>query len=406
MALIPDLSFDVQLNILKHIPSDDTGTQTLTTCLTVSRSMNLAASTSSIWETRYHERYKHSKPGSQASEETIDYKSLYASRVKLDQHCASLLNDLIHAQSNVDRVSFINKIADLDWDVWDLLAREAARPIPVVFSQQGNHSNSRTHQSNSEDRQIVRALPLTWRYWCQTLQRSIGTRYALKKWHELLQTTRPDPALCEESLNATSCFYSYSPFDLAQTLDDLAVDCRSFIEGDSQRTLDPEADSYDLPEICMKITEFMVSRGFTAATGDDFRRTENSLPHCYLNGPDKSTIPLSLVHVFVAIARRLGLEAYYVNYPNRLLACVVPPSSPSRSQAQSFPTSDHIPELFIDVYQPHLVPPTSLLSTASSLGVPWPDLKSQILLSPNYDILLRSTGNILACPSTDRKSVV
>lgn len=218
MALIPDLSFDVQLNILKHIPSDDTGTQTLTTCLTVSRSMNLAASTSSIWETRYHERYKHSKPGSQASEETIDYKSLYASRVKLDQHCASLLNDLIHAQSNVDRVSFINKIADLDWDVWDLLAREAARPIPVVFSQQGNHSNSRTHQSNSEDRQIVRALPLTWRYWCQTLQRSIGTRYALKKWHELLQTTRPDPALCEESLNATSCFYSYSPFDVGASL--------------------------------------------------------------------------------------------------------------------------------------------------------------------------------------------
>jgi F-box protein 21 len=47
----------------------------------------------------------------------------------------------------------------------------------------------------------------------------------------------------------------------------------------------------------------------------------NHFPHAYLS-TNKRTIPISLVHIFVAIARRLGIAASPVDFPARVLAHV------------------------------------------------------------------------------------
>lgn len=54
-------------------------------------------------------------------------------------------------------------------------------------------------------------------------------------------------------------------------------------------------------------------------TADDFYGHQNSFPHFFLR-THKRTIPISLVCIFVAIARRLGLPAIPLNTPGRVLA--------------------------------------------------------------------------------------
>ena len=48
----------------------------------------------------------------------------------------------------------------------------------------------------------------------------------------------------------------------------------------------------------------------------------NNFPHAYLTS--KQTLPLYLVHIFTAIATRLGLNASPINFPGTVLAHVLP----------------------------------------------------------------------------------
>lgn len=50
----------------------------------------------------------------------------------------------------------------------------------------------------------------------------------------------------------------------------------------------------------------------------------NNFPHAYLT-TNKQTLPLCLIHVFTAIATRLGLNASPINFPGTVLAHVLPP---------------------------------------------------------------------------------
>lgn len=50
----------------------------------------------------------------------------------------------------------------------------------------------------------------------------------------------------------------------------------------------------------------------------------NHFPHAYLT-TNKRTLPIALVHVFVSLARRLGLDASPVNFPEKVLCHVQSP---------------------------------------------------------------------------------
>jgi F-box protein 21 len=49
----------------------------------------------------------------------------------------------------------------------------------------------------------------------------------------------------------------------------------------------------------------------------------NSFPHAFLT-TNKQTLPISLVHIFTAIATRMGLNASPINFPGTVLAHVLP----------------------------------------------------------------------------------
>jgi F-box protein 21 len=55
-----------------------------------------------------------------------------------------------------------------------------------------------------------------------------------------------------------------------------------------------------------------------------FFDVKNSSPHVYLT-INKRTLPIGLVHVFVSLARRVGLDASPVNFPQKVLSHVRPP---------------------------------------------------------------------------------
>lgn len=68
----------------------------------------------------------------------------------------------------------------------------------------------------------------------------------------------------------------------------------------------------------------------------------NQFPHAYL-AHNKRTIPISLAHVFVAIALRLGIEASPLDYPGKVLVRVVSPHP-------------EIDDVFIDVFSMNVDP--------------------------------------------------
>ena len=50
----------------------------------------------------------------------------------------------------------------------------------------------------------------------------------------------------------------------------------------------------------------------------------NQFPHAFLNPIRRETIPMSLVYIFVAVARRLGVQAWPANFPGVVQAHIQP----------------------------------------------------------------------------------
>jgi F-box protein 21 len=59
----------------------------------------------------------------------------------------------------------------------------------------------------------------------------------------------------------------------------------------------------------------------TVCQANSFFDMMNHFPHAYLT-VNKRTLPIALVHVFVSLARRLGLNAFPINFPEKVLCHV------------------------------------------------------------------------------------
>jgi F-box protein 21 len=150
----------------------------------------------------------------------------------------------------------------------------------------------------------------------------------------------------------------------------------------------------------------------------------NNFPHAYLT--NKQTLPLCLVHIFTAIATRLGLNASPINFPGTVLAHVLPRHegaepvivNPSVSQVadpilnspfshQSLHMATHLPGLSMDVSttSQSLQPCTGLLmlirasrnilSLMSIYDVPPSILRPALLLSICVHFLLQAEDETL-----------
>lgn len=125
-------------------------------------------------------------------------------------------------------------------------------------------------------------------------------------------------------------------------LDVIGAQCRQHLiaTGHSLSVNDMNGDG--LAEICTSICAFLRSQGFDAAPegefllnrrkysyayehAESFHEVSNHFPHYFLS-KQRKTIPLSLVYVFVAVARRLGIAASPTYFPRRVIAHVSSPN--------------------------------------------------------------------------------
>lgn len=119
--------------------------------------------------------------------------------------------------------------------------------------------------------------------------------------------------------------------------------------------------------------------------GDHFHDIMNHFPHCYLS-THKRSIPISLVHVFVAIARRLGIAASPVNFPARVLV-------------HAFSPGPHTSEIYVDVFGSHIHPILSATEDIPQMllraGVSPYSIGQYLSPCPAAPMLLRAARNIL-----------
>lgn len=112
----------------------------------------------------------------------------------------------------------------------------------------------------------------------------------------------------------------------------------------------------------------------------------NQFPHAYLTH-NKRTIPISLVHVFVAISQRLGIEAAPLDYPGKVLVRVASPHP-------------EIDDIFIDMFSmnadPILVTQDRVPVILTQAGLDPQTFRRYLTPCGGAEMLVRVARNILA----------
>ncbi|KAH7927275.1 YccV-like-domain-containing protein [Leucogyrophana mollusca] len=376
---LASLPFDIYVHILEHLPSAsslfDATVKTLSACLRANTVLRDAASLPGLWEPHYKTRYTVCDLASEASREEAfggNWKLMYMRRRSLDQKALEILNQIV--QNRVGRHERAQELTNtLSYDVWNVLEEEAQRALPLgVFLETEN----RTPTSD--------ALPR--RYWANVMLGAIARSVAIKTWGKLL-SPREKPSL-EVTFASLSAFFGVLPMEISAQLDILGTQCRSYLV-EKQHPLDRDvfnSNSEILKGICAAICDFMRSKGFQPTDNQHFYSLHNRFPHRFLT-THKETIPISLVFIFVCIARRLGIDASPVDFPARVLAHV---SSPDPK----------VSDVYIDVFgsstQAILSPRDDIPRLLMQAGVTPISMTRYVKPAGPDFVLIRASRNILA----------
>ncbi|KAF8445612.1 YccV-like-domain-containing protein [Boletus edulis BED1] len=351
--VLKELPFDIYVQILKRLPvsaHSNEGPRTLVACLQVNSILQSAASISTIWEPHYRVRYTVSRPTNELSRRQAlcdDWKSLYMERVRLDNLAIKILDDIImERDGRLERAREVT--STLSHDVWNALAAEAQCPIPEPF--RGVY--------DSNEGQVPRhAIPR--RFWARSLLGTIARSHAVKIWSGVGDEENNDAETLEVAIACLSSYFARPPTEISSRLDVLGVLCRSYLE-DKNLPINPLEFNHDestLRAISISICDFLWEHGFRAAEHTRFNAFNTRFPHWFLT-THKDTIPISLVYIFVCLARRLGISAAPVDFPARVLVIVSSPDPAvldiivdvfgSRSKA-ILSLQEDIPRLLVDV---------------------------------------------------------
>jgi F-box protein 21 len=118
--------------------------------------------------------------------------------------------------------------------------------------------------------------------------------------------------------------------------------------------------------------------------GSHFHDIMNHFPYYFLKSGQK-TLPISLVYIFVALARRLGIDASPVDFPSRVIAYVAPVVPNDKP-------------VYVDVFGSHAQAILSLESDIplrlAAAGMPLTSISALVRPAPAAPMLLRATRNI------------
>ncbi|KAE9398440.1 hypothetical protein BT96DRAFT_965914 [Gymnopus androsaceus JB14] len=356
--MIPRLPLDILIHILYQLPPSrdtdgDISVKTIVLCSATDSLFREAAILPNLWQHHYQVRYLHANKTAEVqrqAESSGNWRSMYFARGVIDnQHARTLTRFL--------------------FDAWDVLEIETGM---VDCSE---------HLKVLEYGEIP-SLTATRAYWASALLGSISQMYAVDIWTGL----RLGSSLSfVEAFSSTSCFFGKHPDEMSSILTDLNSRCRSHLVH-LNVPLTPDDPEYDIKKLCVLICDFMTSEGYGPATSANFHNLSNLFPHSYLTS-HKRTIPLSLVHVFVSIARSLGIAASAVDFPIRVICHISVPDDPE------------FDDFYVDVFES----PPQILSLREDIpallarqGIVPSSMLHHISPCGAAPMLLRSARNILA----------
>ncbi|KAF5368433.1 hypothetical protein D9758_002258 [Tetrapyrgos nigripes] len=377
LEMFPQLPLDILIVILEQLPASrdiegEISAQVLGRCAQANDLFRDAAYTLGLWESHYNARYHYSDESAELQRQTQfgnNYRLRYIARRTIDRRCLDCLDKIVEERrGRYDHATTIARMCLDAWDVLDIEMRRCNRPL--VFCRPDEKLDA----------------TLTREYWAGTMIKAILRTHAVRLWSNIV-LQGSDTVSFVDALSAISCFVGKGPKEVYPLLDSLIKQCRDFLNERGCPT-SPEDSGYSLPDICSHICEFLRSQGFGPVEAPNFHNMANLFPHSYLT-TNKKTIPLSLVHVFVAIARGLGIAASPVAFPMRVIAHV---SSPDPS----------VDDFYVDVFGSE---DKAILSLRRDIPVL---LARQGVLSPVDHIspclatpmLLRTGRNILAALHT------
>lgn len=217
----------------------------------------------------------------------VNWKELFFHRHKVELITLRFLNEIIEDPMN--HIVKFNKVVDFGYDAKDCLKEQAE-----------------VSDTDVDD-------PLARRYHATAAIRYIHRRRALEIWNRVRDY---DDVPLEVALLALELFVlnSASPDvqEIVQDLDDLA---RTFLSAT------PDFSDSNTSEKSMKLILWMWDQGFTGAPHDRYHAFKNVFIGITIRC-NRTAIPLTLVAIFCALARRVGLKAYPCGYPGRVLAIV------------------------------------------------------------------------------------
>ncbi|KAJ6519994.1 YccV-like-domain-containing protein [Mycena sanguinolenta] len=354
------LSLDLYVSVLERVPAhrtDSDGVLTLVNCLQTGNSeLREAALVGTLWKSHYLVRYMHSEEDSESrlrARFNSNWRLMYVERQRQDNNALRLLEQIVlHREGRYHRAA---TLASISFDIWDALEIQC---LP---------DNARA---------TAAPYALTRRFWAEAILETISRRFAILQWGRLINETENSVSFVE-AFSSLSCFFGRSPLEMQSHLSALGNACQEYLIKRNKM------DS-DLPDMCTSICEFMHEQGFGAVEPSHFYDISNHFPHLYLT--NKRSIPISLVHVFVSIARHLGISASPVEFPARVLAHVPSPAG-----------SD---DFLVDVYASDTKAIVSLRNDVprmlGRLGISPDHLSQYVSPCGASPMLLRAARNILA----------
>ncbi|KAL6310145.1 hypothetical protein BKA93DRAFT_186024 [Sparassis latifolia] len=313
----PWLPTELYVHVLSFLPpardAADVSAKTLASCLAANSHLRAAAHSPLLWEPHYRARYTSCVLENEERRKAAakgDWHRMYVERRSLDHRALVILDEIrLQLGGRHQRARVFTR--ELSFDVWDALGIETQLSLPKCFRPEGEGGDT-------DDAPAPHALPR--RYWARTVRGIIARRHALNLWGRI--TSGDESVTFEEAISGLSAFFDISPMQISANLDNLADFCRSTLV-DAGVELNPESSQYDLRDLIMRIRHVLHSLGYSAVT--EFYFPLNQFPHSFMSEGHRRTIPLSLVFVFVAIARRLGIQASPTNFPGRVLAYITSP---------------------------------------------------------------------------------
>ncbi|KAJ7207393.1 hypothetical protein B0H12DRAFT_1158814 [Mycena haematopus] len=363
------LSLDLYVSVLQQIPAhrtDSEGVVTLVNCLQANTELREAALVGTLWKPHYCVRYTHSDQDSESrlnARYNSNWRLMYAERRRQDMVALGLLDKItLHREG---RYPLAATLTSMSFDIWDALEIQCSLPVPTPF---GGNAAAAT----------AAPYALTRRFWAEAMLETISRRFAILQWGRLINEPENSVSFVDV-FSSLSCFFGKPPQEMQSYLFALGNSCQEYLSKHNQL-------HSDLPDICTNICQFMHEQGFGAVEPTRFYDISNHFPHLYLT-TNKRSIPISLVHIFVSIARHLGISASPVEFPARVLAHV---SSPAGSD-----------DFLVDVYASDTKAIVSLRNDdvpimLMRLGIPPDHLSQYVSPCGATPMLLRAARNILA----------